>query len=190
MKWIKASKLNLTGGKEYIAKWKKDFVNSGQYYEESKYFQFDAADLYGGVKKSEFDDLYILTPDESTEEVKEQDSKTMEDVLMKHYNYDEALTEYETECIMKAMREWETITNSERDEEIKSWKESKESWEYIANERDEKIRKQEEEIERLKGLIESYYIAYECQKYLRVDIKLTDIQIEKMWQQFKTENNL
>jgi len=77
------------------------------------------------------------------------------------------------------LQEQYSIMDGRRERAIKSLEES-----------EKQFGEQQQEIEKLNGLLESYYIAYECQKHLRLDIKLTDIELEEMWNNFKSENNL
>jgi len=122
---------------------------------------------------------------QSTEEVKEQDSKTIEDVLQKWatetFNKKGSLISDDfvernkdmnglNTASLSAMREWETITNKERDE---------------------KISKQQEEIDRLKGLIKQEWVA--ANRFTLQENKTNDAYIElvnNQWQQFKTDNQL
>jgi hypothetical protein len=64
MKWIPASELkDKDPTREYIGKWRKEFVNSGQFSEDGAIFHFDSG-KYASV--GNFEDLYILVKEDES----------------------------------------------------------------------------------------------------------------------------
>lgn len=59
MKWIKASEINVFPERNYIAKYDKDFVNSGKVFVDDGVFVFDAHEKYGEVRL-DCPNLYFL----------------------------------------------------------------------------------------------------------------------------------